>query len=134
MHTTLVTPCACLLTLRICRRTPLPLYRDWLSSNYEADIEQLEVNSTPPPQRQQHAAAAAAAAAVPATSGSSQGAALVPARQRQAPLLPGLPLLSNSPQQQLVGIATAAAVLEPAQQPQHTLFDLAAMGLSDLED
>lgn len=126
----------------------LPACSDWLSNEFEADIEQLEVNSSQTPLRKQQAAVAAAAAredeqplqleqpgrSPPNGGASSTGSepAVLPSRipqppqhstqrsQRTRPLLPGLPLLSDSPQQGVSGPAAPALAPtpEPSQPPQ----------------
>ena len=99
------------------------LCSDWLSNEFEADIEQLEVNSHTP--RKQPAPEPAPAAhggdKRPASVGSAgdwagdwqaaEPAAVAPQAQRAPPMLPGLPLVADSP---------AAPLLDPAlAQQQH---------------
>lgn len=162
-----------------CSNPPPSSRSDWLSNEWEADIEELEVNSSQTPLRKQQAAlaAAATAAASPAAGGtcnyvewqpwqqadggfvegppssgdgasrwgsSEVGDELMPwdnpspdrQRRRAPPLLPGLPLVANSPQPPAPVVPPSPPhqrqLAPPQGEPLHTLFDLAGMDMSDL--
>ena len=124
------------------RRTLPACRRDWLSNSGEANIEHLEVSSTPPLQQQQRQQQQQAAGAGGHNDDEQrweerQGVAPAPPAARQQPLLPGLPVwvaasppVPRPPSQQASPLQQHRFKLQ--QQWQGSLYDLAGMDLSDL--